>query len=133
MIDEKLRGLATGPNFATFTTLMRDGRPQSSLVWIGVDDDHVLVNTEVNRQKFRNVERDPRVGLLVVDRNDPWNYVEVRGTVVEKVTGPEARAHIDELSMKYRGAPYDPAMIKSERVILRIEPQRTVPFPPAGR
>jgi predicted protein tyrosine phosphatase len=65
-----------------------------------------LHNTEVHRQKFRNVERDSRVTLMIWDRNDPYRFVEVRGEVVEKMRGPEARKHIDELIFKYRGEPY---------------------------
>ena len=55
-------------------------------------------------------------------RDDPYSYAEVRGRVVETVRGPAARAHIDALSQKYRGRDYDPSIIKSERVILRIAP-----------
>jgi pyridoxine/pyridoxamine 5'-phosphate oxidase len=89
------------------------------------DDDHLLINTEVHRQKFKNVERDPRVTLTIWDREDPYRFVEVRGEVVEKVKGPEARKHIDELSQKYHGRPYQ-TRIRSERVVLRIAPLRQV-------
>jgi hypothetical protein len=84
-----------------------------------------LHNTEVHRQKFRNVERDPRVTLMIWDKEDPYRFVEVRGGVVEKVKGPEARKHIDKLSQKYRGRPYQ-TRIRSERVVLRIAPLRQV-------
>jgi Pyridoxamine 5'-phosphate oxidase len=86
---------------------------------------HLLINTEVHRQKYRNVERDPRVTITIWDREDPYRFVEVRGEVVEKVRGKEAREHIDELSQKYRGGPYK-IQIKSERVVLRISPLRQV-------
>lgn len=121
MIDETFKQLAQQPNFAALTTLMPDGQPQTQVMWVDADDSHILINTEVDRQKWRNVERDPRVTVTVIDRENPYHYVEARGRVVEQVRGPEARAHIDQLSQKYNGRDYDPAMIKTERVILRIE------------
>lgn len=124
MLDDRIRALANGPNFAAFTTLLEDGMPMTHVMWVAADDDHVLINTEVHRQKYRNVGRDPRVAVTIIDREDPYRFGEVRGTVVETVTGDEARAHIDELSQKYRGRPYDAGNITSERVILRIAPAR---------
>ncbi len=117
--------LARGENFATITTLLPDGHPQTQVMWVGTDGEHLLINTEVHRQKYRNVERDPRVTLTIWDREDPYRFVEVRGEVVEKVRGPEAREHIDELSYKYRGHAYK-TRIRSERVVLRIAPFRQV-------
>ena len=118
-------GLARGQNFAAITTLLPGGHPQTQVMWVDADGDHLLVNTEVHRQKFRNVERDPRVTLMIWDKEDPYCFIEVRGEVVEKVRGPEARKHIDELSKKYRGLPYQ-TPIRSERVVLRIAPLRQV-------
>jgi hypothetical protein len=83
-----------------------------------------VVNTEVHRQKFKNVERDPNVTLTIRDEQDPYRYAEARGEVVEVVRGQEARDHIDELSLKYNGEPYPPENIKSERVMLWIVPSR---------
>jgi PPOX class probable F420-dependent enzyme len=117
--------LARGHNFAAFTTLLPGGHPQTQVMWVDADDDHLLVNTEVHRQKFRNVERDARVTIMIWDKEDPYRFVEVRGEVVEKVRGPEARKHIDELSQKYRGRPYQTS-IRSERVVFRIAPLRQV-------
>ena len=117
--------LARGQNFAAITTLLPSGHPQTQVMWVDADGDRLLVNTEVHRQKFRNVERDPRVTLMIWDKEDPYRFVEVRGEVVEKVRGPEARKHIDELSQKYRGRPYQ-TPIRSERVVLRIAPLRQV-------
>ncbi len=117
--------LARGQNFAALTTLLPGGQPQTQVMWVDADSEHLLVNTEVHRQKFRNVERDPRVTLMIWDKEDPYRFVEVRGEVVEKVKGPEARKHIDGLSQKYRGRPYQ-TPIRSERVVLRIAPLRQV-------
>lgn len=125
MLDPKVVTLAHGPNFAVLTTLMPDGSAQSHVMWVDADEDHVLINTELHRQKARNVQRDPRVTVAIIDAANPYDFAEVRGRVVEMVRGDAARAHIDALSMKYTGAPYAPP-ITSERVILHIAPDRTV-------
>ena len=117
--------MARGRNFAAFTTLLPGGHPQTQVMWVDANEQHLLINTEVHRQKFRNVERDPRVTVTIWDKEDPYRFVEVRGEVVEKVKGQEARKHIDELSQKYRGRPYQ-TRIRSERVVLRIAPSRQV-------
>jgi PPOX class probable F420-dependent enzyme len=124
MLQESVKSFAHGKNFATLTTLLPGGQPMTHVMWVDADDEHVLINTEVHRQKFKNISRDPRVSVTIVDAGDPYRYVEVRGRVVSTVRGPEAREHIDKLSQKYHGRPYDPSMIQSERVILRIAPER---------
>lgn len=126
MIDDMTRELARAGNLALLTTLMPDGYPQTHVVWIDHDDECLLVNTEAHRTKFTNVQRDPRVGVVLVDGADHHRYLEYRGDVVEVVRGEAARAHIDLLSRKYRGRDYDPAIIRSERVLLRIAPRRRV-------
>ena len=122
-IDADLETLATGKNFAALTTLLPSGQPQTQIMWVHADDEHVLINTEVHRQKYRNVERDPRVTVTVFNAENPYQYVEARGTVVATETGPAARASIDELAHKYTGGDYA-TVIQSERVILRIAPER---------
>ena len=117
--------LARAQNFAALTTLLPGGHPQTQVMWVDASEQHLLINTEVHRQKFRNVERDPRVTVTIWDKEDPYRFVEVRGEVVEKVKAQEARKHIDELSQKYRGKPYQ-TQIRSERVVLRIAPLRQV-------
>lgn len=124
MLEEKARQLLSEPNYGVLTTLLPDGQPQAHLVWVGTDGEHVLVNTEVHRQKALNAERDPRATVLVFDRNDMWSWAEIRGEVVERVTGPEARQHIDELANKYLGVDEYPNPIQTERVILKIAPKR---------
>jgi PPOX class probable F420-dependent enzyme len=124
VIEESVKKLARGANFGTITTLDSQGSPMTHVMWVDCDDEHMLINTETHRTKFRNVQRDPRVTVTVWDNDDPYTYVEVRGRVTETVTGPEARRHIDDLSMKYRGELYDERIIKSERVILKITPER---------
>lgn len=92
-------------------------------MWVDADDDHVLINTEVHRAKYRAVTADPRVTVAVWDTANPYRYGEVRGRVVAEVRGQEARDHIDALSQKYMGSDYAGA-IESERVILKIAPDR---------
>ncbi|HZA79273.1 MAG TPA: TIGR03618 family F420-dependent PPOX class oxidoreductase [Acidimicrobiales bacterium] len=121
MLDETIKRLATGKNIAAVTTLLPDGTPTTQPMWVDADDDHLLLNTEVHRQKFLNIKRDPRITVTIWDSANPYSYGEVRGEVVETITGPEARSQIDELSQKYQGSDY-PGVIKSERVILKIAP-----------
>jgi len=122
-LDPRVRGLAQAQNFATLSVILRSGRPMTHVMWVDADEDHVLINTEAHRAKFRAVERDPRVTVTVWQRDDPYTYAEVRGQVVATTRGQEARDHIDSLSRKYRGKDYDDSAITSERVILRIAPE----------
>ena len=122
-VDPDVRALAQGPNFAAFTVRLASGAAMTHMMWVDADDEHVLINTEVHRTKFRAVERDPRVTVMIWDREDPYSYIEVRGRVVRTTRGPEARSHIDALARKYLGRDYDAARIRSERVILRIAPE----------
>lgn len=121
-VDPNVRDLAQAPNFAAFTVHLQSGAAMTHVMWVDADDDHVLINTEVHRAKFKAVERDPRVTVTVWEKDNPYTYAEVRGRVVETVRGPEARAHIDSLAQKYLGRDYDPEKIQSERVILKIVP-----------
>ncbi|SDU88906.1 PPOX class probable F420-dependent enzyme [Microlunatus sagamiharensis] len=118
------RRLAEGRNFGSIATLLPSGAIQNQVIWVHTDGDRVTVNTEVHRAKYRNVERDDRVTLLITDATDPYHYAEVRGHVTETRTGPDARADIDALSQKYNGTDYPAEGIKSERVILYITPER---------
>jgi len=122
MVSDGLRTLATGGHFATLTTLRPDGSPAVQVMWIDCDDEFVLINTEVHRQKFKNVERQPQVAVCIWDKDDPYHYIEVRGEVTEFIRGEEAREHIDKLALRYFGRRYDGDTIQSERIILRIRP-----------
>lgn len=124
MLDDVTKQLAQEPNIAAVTTLLADGTPMTHPMWIDADDDHLILNTEVERQKFKNVQRDPRVTVAIWAGAGGYPYREVRGEVVQTVTGPEARAHIDELSRKYTGHDYANP-IGSERVILKVRPRRS--------
>ena len=116
--------LAQGRNYGAITTVLSSVRLQTHPIWVGTDGERLVVNTEIHRQKYKNVERDPKVTLTIRDEENPYRYAEVRGEVVEKVTGQEARDHIDELSQKYHGEDYPLDSIESERVMLWIAPSR---------
>lgn len=123
MFDDTTRDLLNSRAFAAFSTIMPGGQLSTQMMWVDADDTHVLINTEVERQKFRNIRHDPRVAVMIFDPANPFRYAEIRGRVVGTVTGTEAREHIDRLSFKYNGAAYANP-IGSERVILQIEPER---------
>ncbi|MFZ4519311.1 MAG: TIGR03618 family F420-dependent PPOX class oxidoreductase [Microthrixaceae bacterium] len=123
-LDEDTIRLATGPNLASVVTLMPDGTPQAQLTWVDTDGEVLLVNTEPQRQRSRNVARDPRVTVLIHSADNAWDWSEVRGHVVGTVTGDEARRHIDQLANRYTGADYARPVGPEGRVILRIAADR---------
>src|SRR5215467_3874167 len=101
-IPEKYRDLFSKRAFANLGTLMPDGRPQVTPVWCDLEGDYVVFNSAKGRQKDKNVRRDPRVALSIVDPENPYRYLEIRGRVVE-ITEQGADAHIDKLAKKYLG------------------------------
>ena len=123
-LDEDVTQLAKGKNLATVVTLMPSGQPQAQFTWVDADGEHVLINTEPQRQRSRNVARDPRITVLIRAEDDPYDWAEVRGHVVETVTGGEARRHIDELANKYTGKDYAPPVGPQGRVILKVAPDK---------
>lgn len=124
MLDPSIRELAsTGSNFGTVCVQLPSGDIASHVMWVDADDDHMLFNTEVHRAKFRALEVGSPVTMTVWKQDNPYAYAEVRGHVVDTITGPEARAHIDHLSRRYMGHDYANA-IQSERVIVKVAPDR---------
>lgn len=114
-------------SFASFATVMPDGTPQVTPVWIDFDGEFVLVNTAKGRQKDRNVRENPAVGVLVMDPDDPYRYVSIRGTVAE-VTEDGATAHIDSLAQRYMDVEEYPhhGEERGPRVLIKIRPDRVV-------
>ena len=113
---------------AQLATVMPDGSPQLTPVWVDVEPDgsHVLVNTAEGRVKTRNVERDPRVALSVVDSQNPYRYAIVRGEIVER-RYEGADEHIDRLSKQYLDKDIYPFRTPDmQRVILRIKPSHVL-------
>lgn len=113
-----------GANFATIGTVEPDGRPQLTYVWVKRDGDDVLVSTTRGRRKEHNLTRDPRASVIVMNPDNAYSYVEVRGraTLTEE-GGPEL---IQELSHKYTGGPYTYDPPDAVRVVVRITPEKVV-------
>jgi PPOX class probable F420-dependent enzyme len=123
-IPEKYRDLFTKRAFASLATLMPDGSSQVTPVWVDLEGDLVLVNTARGRQKDKNMRRDPRVAMAIIDPENPYRYLEIRGRVAE-ITEEGADAHIDKMAKKYLGADKYPYRQPSEtRVIFKIQPER---------
>jgi PPOX class probable F420-dependent enzyme len=121
---EKYSDLFKKKAFANLSTLMKDGSPQVTPVWCDYDGKHVRVNSARGRVKDNNIRRDPRVALAIVDPENPYRYMEIRGKVVE-VTEKGADDHINSLSEKYLGNPVYPFRQPGEvRVLYKIEPQK---------
>ena len=120
--------LFRAPVHGVLTTMMPDGTPQSSIVWIDYDGESILINTTLERQKGRNMHANPKVALLVIDPKDSSRWIEVRGQVKE-MTADGAEAHADLLTQRYTGKQhfyrdiYPPEQKEKEtRVVVRIQP-----------
>ena len=128
-LPEAAQKLLREPNFGHLATLMPDGSPQVTPVWVDLDGGYILVNTAEGRRKPKNIRHDPRVAIDVISREDPYRMVTVRGRVVD-VTSEGADAHIDKLAKKYLGQDKDPFRAAGERrVIFKIEPEYVATFP----
>ena len=123
-LPDRARALIEGKNFGNLATIMPDGSPHVAPVWIDIDAGDVLVNTAEGRQKMKNIRRDPRVAIDILNNENPYEMVTLRGRVVE-LTHEGADAHIDKLAKKYLGRDSYPFRSPDEqRVILRIEPEK---------
>ncbi len=122
-IPDKYLDLFQKRAFAALATLMPDGSPQVTPVWVDYDGTYVLVNSSRGRQKDRNMERDPRVAIEIQDPDDPYRFLQIRGEVVE-ITEEGASEHIDKLAKKYTGADkyggWQPGMV---RVTYKVRPE----------
>lgn len=124
-LSDKAQKLFTDPNYLFVGTVNSDGSPQVTPVWTDVQDGRIRFNTAIGRVKERNLRRDPRVGMSITARDNPWEKADVRGRVVDWVEGEEADNHIDDLSEKYTGQrPYPWRNPEEQRVIVVIEPER---------
>jgi len=124
-LSEKARKLFEDPNFLFVATVNADGSPQVTPVWTALDNGHITFNTAVGRVKERNLRRDPRVGLSITAKDDPFKKVDIVGRVVDFIEGDEAYAQIDDLAEKYIGQrPYPWLQEGEQRVKVVIEPVR---------
>ena len=117
-LNDEIRRLLDGRHFAVLATLNPDGGPQTSAMWVGRDGDDVLFSTLAGRRKHRNLLRDPRASVTILDSDDPYNYVELRGrcTITEDV----GRAFDIGLSHVYDGKDPDPDVPGAVRLIVRM-------------
>jgi PPOX class probable F420-dependent enzyme len=118
-------------NFVFIATIMEDGSPQITPTWVDVEHDGtVLVNTAMGRVKQKNVTRDPRVAVSVIDKNNPYHTASIRGKVIEQ-TKKGADEHIDKMAKKYLGMDKYPGRGPGEeRVLLRIKPEKVAHMKP---
>jgi PPOX class probable F420-dependent enzyme len=123
VIPDNYKDLFQKKSFAHLATLMPDGQPQVTPVWIDLEGDEVVFNTAVGRQKDENLQRDGRVALSITDPDNPYRYIEVRGRVAKR-TLEGAEEHIDKMARKYLGKDKYPWHSPGEkRVIYRIQPE----------
>jgi len=121
-LSESARKLIDRPNFAHLATLMPDGSPQSVPVWIGREGEQIVVCTGEGSLKARNTRRDPRVALSIVDFDNPYEEVQIRGRVTERRPDPELKT-MDPISHKYTGKPF-PMRSPEGRVALIIDVEK---------
>lgn len=128
-IPDSHKDLVEQPVHAVLTTMMPDGQPQSSLVWCDYDGTHVRVNTTRERQKGKNMQANPKVSLLVIDRLDAGRWIEVRGEV--EITEEGALEHLDEITLHYTSKPCyyghifpEEQRAKETRIICKIKPTK---------
>lgn len=129
------RKLFTDTNFVVLATTRKDGRPRAVVLWVDVDGDDILINGGRTREWIKNLRRDPRVALAIFDRQEPYRYVSVQGTVTE-VTDDGADEHYASLREKYRGilpqrtrsqaAGADARPPSEQRTLVRVRPDRII-------
>jgi PPOX class probable F420-dependent enzyme len=122
-LPDALLDLLCRPSLCFIATVMPDGSPQLTQTWVSTDGEHIQINTPEDSQKARNIARDPRVAVNVVDPGNTGRYFAVRGRVVATTTDGGAQS-IDEISEKYLGQPYRNFSGRPEtRMIMTIEAQ----------
>jgi PPOX class probable F420-dependent enzyme len=130
-IMEPVTKIIKKKSFAFLGTLMKDGSPHVSPVWIDITDNNIiLINTAKGRIKQKNVSRDPRVSISLTDDENPYSMVTIRGQVIEQ-TSDGADEHIDKLAKKYLNTDRYPGHSShTKRIILKIRPQKVFYLPP---
>jgi PPOX class probable F420-dependent enzyme len=121
-LTPEVGALIEGRNFVHVATVMPDGSPHVSPVWAAVEDGRIAFFTQSTNVKARNLDRDPRVALSVVDHDNPYRSAHVRGRVVEKRTGEAALEVMDRISLRFTGQPFP--FRGPNGVLYVIEPQR---------
>ncbi len=122
-LNEKAIEIIEGKNFAHVATLMSDGSPHVAPVWVGRDGNTILINTVTGRVKHKNILRDPRIAISIIDEKDSYRNLVIRGKVVD-MTKEGALEHINSLSRKYLGKDYP--WPDKNRIIIKIKPEHIV-------
>jgi len=127
-LTEPIARLFQGKNFAFVSTLMKDGSPQITPTWVDIEKNNeysILVNTAEGRIKHKNLSRDPRLAISVINGGNPYEMVTIQGKVIEQITRDAADEHIDKLAKKYLDLDKYPGRSPGEkRVILKIKPEK---------
>ncbi len=122
--SEEIKRLFEGKNLAFVATLMKDGSPQVTPVWVDADENVILLNTAEGRTKQKNLSRDSRIAIAIVDQANPYEMLTIRGKVVEQ-TRSGADEHIDKLAKKYLGMDQYPFKMPGEqRILLKVRPEK---------
>jgi PPOX class probable F420-dependent enzyme len=125
VIPKRYRDILDAKGFANWATIGPDGAPQVNPVWVDFDGEHLIVSQTTTRQKIRNVKRDPRVSLSILDPENPYRYLEVRGEVTD-ISIDEDNAFINKMAKKYMGADeYGWDQPGTQRLVVRILPKHT--------
>jgi PPOX class probable F420-dependent enzyme len=126
-LDEKdMHRLFQGRNLAFISTLSKDGSPHITPVWADMEDDLILINTFETSAKNRNIKTDPRIAISVVENNNPYNMVSIKGRVIEQTT-EGADEHLKKLAKRYLGlGKYYYRKPKQRRIILKIKPEKVM-------
>ncbi len=126
------------PVYVVATTVMKDGQPQSTVVWADYDGEYVRINTVRGRQKDKNLRENPKITIVAVDPQNPYRWIEVRGTV-EEMTEEGAVDHIESLSRKYNNGrgyygDYNTRTTREQetRVTVKIRATHVLTFPRQG-
>jgi PPOX class probable F420-dependent enzyme len=128
-MEDKVIKLFENPNLVFIATVMKDGSPQVSPVWADFEDGYILVNTAEGRIKHKNILRDPRVAISVVDQKNPLDMTTIRGKVTQIIPDYQYN-HANKLTKKYMGKDMYPFRQPGEkRTILKILPQRVYVLP----
>lgn len=122
-LSQKVLGLIEGKNFAHVATLMPDGSPQVTAVWIDHEGDLIVFNTAEGRVKYKNLMNDKRIALSIADATNPYSEIWIRGKVVE-ITTDGAEAHIDKLAKKYLDKETYPWRNGEKRVLVKVEAEK---------
>src|SRR3954453_6683140 len=128
-LPPEVRSLFEGANFAHLATLNADGSPSSTAIWASLEGDDVVFFTQEGSLKARNMERDPRVAISIIDHDDPYHTAQLRGRIKGNRGVEEATAGADELAARYPGDPFPYKPPTSRLYVVEVEKVRSTQLP----